>query len=250
MRFSWLVSRVLGIATLLALWQLISFVSGEFFFPSLTTVVKILFDLIISGDFIGPISITLARVTFGMILAVTFGVFIGIITGSRHIIDNLIGPILIVVMLTPSLLMVFLTIFTLGFYDYVPSFAAAIVHTPFSAIVIRGQLLNPPKEKLEMAKAYCASKRLILWHIYLPFLVPVIMSEARVAYGHSWKITILSEIFGFSSGAGYMVKIYFANLDIARVLTWASLVIVFVLCIEEVLRMVEKRMYRWSVSGG
>jgi hypothetical protein len=39
-------------------------------------------------------------------------------------------------------------------------------------------------------------------------------------------------------------------LDIARVLTWASLVIVFVLCIEEVLRMVEKRMYRWSVSGG
>jgi ABC-type nitrate/sulfonate/bicarbonate transport system permease component len=76
------------------------------------------------------------------------------------------------------------------------------------------------------------------------------MSEARVAYVHSWKITILSEIFGFSSGAGYMVKIYFAKLDIARVLTWASLVIVFVLCIEEVLRMVEKRMYRWSVSGG
>jgi ABC-type nitrate/sulfonate/bicarbonate transport system permease component len=76
------------------------------------------------------------------------------------------------------------------------------------------------------------------------------MSEARVAHVHSWKITILSEIFGFSSGAGYMVKIFFAKLDIARVLTWASLVIVFVLCIEEVLRMVEKRMYRWSVSGG
>jgi len=72
----------------------------------------------------------------------------------------------------------------------------------------------------------------------------------RVAYAHSWKITLLSEIFGFSSGAGYMVKIYFANLDIARVLTWTSILLVTLLCLEEVLRVAEKRMYRWRVSSG
>ena len=249
MRVSYIIFRVLGSLTLLALWQLISSLTGEFFFPSLATVAKILFDLVTSGDFIGPLSVTLARVTLGMVLAVTFGIIIGMLSGSRYMIDGLIGPILIVLMLTPSLLIVFLTIFTFGFYDYVPSLAAAIVHTPFSAIVIRGQLLNPPREKLEMAEVYCAGKSLILRHIYLPFLMPAIMSEARIAYAHAWKITLLSEIFGFSSGAGYMVKIYFASLDIARVLTWTTILLVTVLCIEEVLRVIEKRMYRWNVSS-
>lgn len=250
MRFLSIVFRVLGPLTLLALWQFISSLTGEFFFPSLVTVGKILFDLVASGDFMSPLYITLLRAMFGMVLAVTFGFFVGIVTGSRNIMDNLIGPILIVLMLTPSLLIVFITIFTFGFYDYVPSLAAAIVHAPFSAIVIRGQLLNVPKDKLEMAKVYCAGKSLILRHIYLPFLMPAIMSEARIAYAHAWKITLLSEIFGFSNGAGYMIKIFFTNLYIAKVLAWVFILLVTVLSMEEVLRLIERKIYRWNVSSG
>ncbi|MEM4381913.1 MAG: ABC transporter permease subunit [Candidatus Caldarchaeum sp.] len=170
---------------------------------------------------------------------------IGILTGARRFMDSLIGPLHIMFMLTPSLLIVFLSVFTFGFYDYVPSLAAAIVHTPFTAVVIRGQMLNPPREKLEMAHAYGAGGGLIIRHIYIPYLVPTITSEARVAYAHAWKITVLAEIFGFSSGAGYMIKIYFASLDIARVLAWALILIVTVMVVEEVLRVVEKNLSRW-----
>ncbi|MCS6770225.1 MAG: ABC transporter permease, partial [Candidatus Caldarchaeum sp.] len=65
------------------------------------------------------------------------------------------------------------------------------------------------------------------------------------AYAHAWKITVLAEIFGFSSGAGYMIKMYFASLDIARVLAWALILVVMVISVEEVLRVFEKRLSRW-----
>ncbi|MDW8359027.1 MAG: ABC transporter permease subunit, partial [Candidatus Caldarchaeum sp.] len=115
--------------------------------------------------------------SLGTALAIIFGVLIGLLTGSRRLTDSLLGPLLVILMLTPSLLIVFLSVFTFGFLDYVPSIAAAIVHIPFSAVVIRGQLLNPPKDKLEMAQVYGAGTGLIVRHIYIPYLVPAITSE-------------------------------------------------------------------------
>lgn len=249
MNFAGVLSRFFGFTVLVAVWQTISLIYGEFFFPSPLTVFDIVGRLVVTGDFLGPTATTLARVTVGMALAILFGVMIGILTGTRRLMDGFVGPLLILFMLTPSLLIVFLSIFTFGFYDYVPSIAAAIVHTPFSAVVIRGQLLNPPRDKLEMAQAYGAKWRLIIRHIYIPYLVPAIMSEARVAYAHAWKITILAEIFGFSSGAGYMIKIYFASLDIARVLAWTLLLVAMLLVIEEAFRVFEKHVSRWRGLG-
>jgi NitT/TauT family transport system permease protein len=240
-----IISRVLGLLSLLSLWQLISASTGEHLFSSPVTVSKILYILIASGDFIGPMSITLARVTLGMVLAVTFGVIIGILISSHYILDSLLGPLIVILMLTPSLLIVFLTIFTFGFLDFVPSLAAAIVHTPFTIVTVKSQLINLSKEKLEMAKVYCASASLVLRHIYLPYLTPSIMSELRLAFFQSWKIIVLSEIFGFTSGVGYFVKIYFASYDLTRLLAWTSILLAVILSIEEILRFFEKRRYRW-----
>jgi len=249
MKYVGILYRGLGFLGLVGLWQTLSLVVGEFFFPSPLRVFTIVWNLVATGDFVGPTSITLMRVTLGMSLAIVLGSLIGFLTGSRKLMDSLIGPLLVVFMLTPSLLMVFLSIFSLGFYDYVPSLAAAVVHAPFSAVVVRAALLNPPIDKLEMAHVYGASSGLIIRDIYIPYLIPTITSETRVAYSHAWKITLLAEVFGFSSGAGYMVKIYFASLDIARVMAWALVVIVAVLAIEEAIRFLEKRFSKWRARS-
>jgi NitT/TauT family transport system permease protein/sulfonate transport system permease protein len=88
-------------------------------------------------------------------------------------------------------------------------FAVTVVEiailTPFCLVNISEGLKELDRELLEMAGSFTRSRRAVLWKIVVPLLLPYLMSAIRIAYGVAWKIALVAELFGVSSGLGFVM---------------------------------------------
>jgi NitT/TauT family transport system permease protein len=99
---------------------------------------------------------------------------------------------------------------------------------------------------VEMAHVFRFDRRARLRHLWLPSLAPFLLSGARLGLSLSWKVIVLVEMFGMSSGVGYQLNQAFSAQDVAAVLAWTLLFAVAMGVLEYgVLRTVERRVTRW-----
>jgi NitT/TauT family transport system permease protein/sulfonate transport system permease protein len=56
-----------------------------------------------------------------------------------------------------------------------------------------------------MAGSFTRNRTRTMMKIVLPMLLPYVMSAASIAYGVAWKIALVAELFGVSSGLGYLM---------------------------------------------
>ena len=237
--------KVLGVLVVIIVWAGFSYYSGEYLFPSPVTVFKDVITIFITGEIVNPVYFTFLRVLGALLLTLSLGIGIGILAGRNVVGDYLTRVILVVLMTTPSLVIVLASVMILGPKDYVPALAAAAVVFPFTSTVMRDVMKSLSPELLEMAKSFGASLRHMVRDIYIPHLMPAILAQSRVAYAHCWKIVLLTEVFGMSEGVGYNVKIYFYNYQLDMVVAWVVIFLIVVLIVEEVLRIIEKRATAW-----
>jgi NitT/TauT family transport system permease protein len=80
----------------------------------------------------------------------------------------------------------------------------------------------------------------------VPQLLPYIMAAARYGLGIIWKITVLVELLGLSSGVGYMLHYWFQLNNMAQVFAWTVFFTIVMLFLElGVLKRVERHLFAW-----
>ena len=67
---------------------------------------------------------------------------------------------------------------------------------------------------------------MLIRKVYIPQLMPYLMSAFRYSFGMTWKIVALSETFGIKFGIGYMFFFWFENFDMEQVLAWVLLFVI------------------------
>jgi hypothetical protein len=73
------------------------------------------------------------------------------------------------------------------------------------------------------------------------------MSGMRLAFSLAWKVVVLVEVFGLSTGVGYALNSAFISQDVAAVLAWTLAFTVVVAAIEYgVFQTIERRVTRWK----
>ena len=82
--------------------------------------------------------------------------------------------------------------------------------------------------------------------IYLPQLMPFVMTAARTGLSLIWKIVLVFEVLGSDGGVGFRVSIFFQYFDMAGILAYTSVFVAMVMVFEHgVLRPLERRVVRW-----
>ncbi len=229
------VAGALSLLALLALWALAAWIVESRHFPGPAAVGAAIAGGVRSGELPYHIGVTLARVAASFTLAFAIGSPIGIALGRFPKLDLFFDSWLILFLNLPALIIIILCFVWLGQNEAAAVTAVALNKIPNVAVILREGTQAMSRDYDEMATVYGFGWRARLRHVHLPQLAPYFAVAARSGLAIVWKIVLVVELLGLSSGVGFQLNVYFQLFDVTGILAYALSFIAVIFVIETVL---------------
>ncbi len=185
-----------------------------------------LLRLIPTGGFWLSIAHSFVKISLGFLLAFACGLALGGAAYRFPLLKELLAPIISLLKSIPVASFVILALIWVGSRN-LAVFIAFLVVLPMIYINTLAGLESTDLKLLEMARIFRVPALKQLRYIYLPALLPYLLSGCRVALGMSWKSGVAAEVIGIPDASIgeqlYMSKIY---LDTANLFAWTFVIIV------------------------
>ncbi|MCF7552493.1 ABC transporter permease [Pseudonocardia sp. WMMC193] len=237
---------VLFLVLLAAAWQLMATLLDSVLVPGVPAIVTELVDIVSDGSFLDQLGITVLRVGLGFALAFVVAVVVGIAMGRNEFARRFFEPAVLLGLTIPGLVWALLCVIWFGIDLVNPVAAVALSSAPALMLQIYQGTRSVDPDLLEMAHVYRFSRRVTLRKLWLPALAPSLFAGARLGLSLGWKVIVLVEVFGMSSGVGYQLNNAFAAQNVAAVLAWTLLFAIVMAILEYgILQGLEKRVSRW-----
>lgn len=199
-----------------------------------------------SGELERQVAITLARVAASFVVAMLAGTAIGIVMGARRRWDLLLDAPLLIALNMPALVIIILVFVWTGLNEFAVVLAVALNKIPAVVISVREGARAIDAELLQVASSFALSRRTTFLRVYLPQLTPYLMAATRNGIAIIWKIVLVAELIGCSSGVGFKLGGFFQFFDIASVLAYTAVFVgLFALIEAALLRPLERRLTGW-----
>jgi NitT/TauT family transport system permease protein len=237
---------VVSIAALLLLWQVAADLIGDRTLPAPMAVVIVLERELENGVLIYHLAVTLARVAVSFVLALLIGSAIGIVMGRSTLLDRLGDSWLIVFLNLPALVTIVLCYVWFGLTEVAAILAVAINKIPNVVVTVREGTRALSRDLLEMAQVFQFGRWKTLRHVVLPALGPFIVAAARSGLAIVWKIVLVVELLGRSSGVGFQINLFFQLFDVAGILAYTIAFVAVIQLLElALLQPLERHASRW-----
>jgi len=238
--------QALSIAALLAIWQLAALGLDSRVLPTPLVVLGHLVDDLRGGELLYHLGITLARVAASFAIAMTLGVALGIAMGRSRLLDQLLDSWLVLFLNIPALVTIILCYVWFGLIEAAAVLAVAINKIPNVVVTLREGARALDRDYLELAESYRIGRWKTLRHVVVPQLAPFLLAAARSGLALIWKIVLVVELLGRSSGVGFQLHLYFQLFDVAGILAYTVAFIAVIQLLElAVLQPLERRVGRW-----
>lgn len=213
----WLADALVILA--LAAWAIGASNLPEFVLPGPVAVGKRLLALFIDADFLVHTLASTLRVMLSVLIALLIGAGLALVARTVAALDGIVsGVIQPFLNAFPSIGWAILAAiwFTPGHFSIV--FVQVAILTPFCLINVAEGLRQIDRELLEMATSFTRQKPRIVLKVGLPLLMPYVMGALRIAYGVAWKIALVAELLGSTSGLGFLMLRAQGSADLTTVL--------------------------------
>lgn len=232
-------------------WHVAAGLAGdETSFPSPVTVGTIILSEARSGALFIHIGATLARVAAAFVIAMAVGCAIGVWMGRNRGLNRWTDPWLVFFLNLPALVTIVLCYIWIGLTEAAAITAVAINKIPMVAVMMRegARTLDPALD--DMARVFRMTPSARLAHIVAPQLAPHFAAAGRAGMALIWKIVLVVELLGASTGVGFQIHTYFQLFDVGTVLAYALSFIMVMLTVEYlILQPWERRASRWRNAG-
>lgn len=242
--------NVASLALALAAWQVAAILVASPFFPVPVRIVEAFIQLATRGDTFGhslwthawtSIQRVLVGFGFGVLLGVPLGLLMGLYpklyAGARSVIEpfRFIPPIAWI----PLAIIFFSGLTRFAFLIFLGAFFPI-----FTSTLVGVARVEPIHRKVGVVHG--ASKFWTLRNVVVPTVMPDIMAGMRVALGTAWLTIVAAELAGgISTGLGRMMINYAELLMVPHVIVGMLLIGLVGFLMNEVLLLVEKRLFRW-----
>lgn len=240
-------TKLISIISLLAIWQLISAFSDPTIFPSVVDIAINFKDHLIDGDLLENLLITLYRVVVTFFITMFLGIVFGVMMGLSEKLNDAFDYLLVLGLNIPALVIVVICFIWFGLTDFAALLAVILNKVPIVIVNIREGTRAIEQKYMELAKVYKISRYEVLFKIFLPQIYPYMMASTRLSLSLIWKIVLVVELLGLSSGIGFSISMFFQFFDITSILSY-SLAFVFVIIAIEylLLRPLEQKINFWK----
>ncbi|PKP38863.1 MAG: ABC transporter permease [Bacteroidetes bacterium HGW-Bacteroidetes-15] len=240
------VISILSILVMLAVWKIAALhFDSDFIIPPPEKTLLTTLDLFTQGDFIIVLGATVIRGLIGFVISLVFGVGLGILAGISPNFNAFLKPILITIRSTPVIAIILLALIWLN-ANSVPIFIAILTMFPFICTNVIDGITSVDSNIVEMATIYKIPKQRIINEVYIPAIMPFIISGASSAMGIGWRAIIIGEVLSQPRfGIGTVMQSAQTFLNVDAVIAWTIVAVVISYIFEKIIRWSERKIVVW-----
>jgi NitT/TauT family transport system permease protein len=229
------------------LWELAARtgIVSDFFFGSPSGIVDVALKEVRQERFWRDVGASLSEFATGYLLAIVFGVAIGIVLGWYRRLGYLFEPAMNFLYATPRVALLPLIVLALGLTIW--SKVAVVFLGAFVTILLNTYhgVRRVDPALIAVAKTFGASDRRIFSSVVLPGSVPFVLAGLRLGVGRALIGVVVAELYAAGAGLGFMITVASRNLEVNRVLFATFVLIAFGFASVETLRRFEMRFAKW-----
>ena len=242
MRFATTISLVVLVIT----WGITSHLAQSDAFPGPVAVGQKILQEGANGELWIHLGATFGRVLVAFGLAWAVGIAIGVALGRSDALDRWFWPWVNTFLNMPALVIIVICYLGLGMTEWAAVLAVVINKAPLIATNVRDGVRQFETRYDEFASIYRLSWIQRVRLIWIPQLEPFLFTALRTGLSLTWKIILVVELLGRSSGIGFQVHLYFQLFEVDMILAYALSFMIAMQLIEWVaVRPLEQRVQQW-----
>jgi len=242
--------RLLLVALLLGLWWWGATRVPSFVLPNPEKVGLALLSLWHSDTFGADVAATCRRVLSGFVLATIVGSGVGLTLGASRVLARFFEPVLTVFNTVSSAIWAIFAIIWFGISDATTVFVVFMTAMPLILTNVWEGTKTVDPHYVDLARSFRMSRMQVLRKIYVPTILPHFFAGARLAFGFGWRVSLVAETIGSSSGIGYRLRQAADLVQTDQVFAWTVLLVSLMLLLEGgLLKPAERRLFRWKAAA-
>lgn len=243
---------VLSLVAFAGFWWVLSWAKGNpRVLPAPPEVLAVLWAEAQSGRLATHVGATLFRVALAFGLSMVFGTVLGLALGRMPRLNRWADPWVMIFLNLPALVVIVLCYLWIGLNEVAAIAAVTLNKTAMVLVTMRegARALSP--ELGDLAHVFRLPRGQAFRHVVLPQLAPYLAISARSGLAIIWKIVLVVEFLGRSTGVGFQIHLKFQLFDIAGVLAYALAFVAVMLAIDLMaVQPLERRANRWRRRQG
>jgi NitT/TauT family transport system permease protein len=247
LRLDLLLQRIALVGTILGVWWVLALGVPHYILPGPVRVWTALTQISSNGDLWSNLGITLGRVGAGFILATAIGLPLGIVFGANRRLGEFFEPVIPVMNTVSSAIWAIFAIIWFGVSNATTIFVVFMTAMPLIITNVWQGTRTVSADFIELAHVLRMPSWKVMVKIYLPTILPYFFSGARLAFGFGWRVSLVAETLGSSSGVGYRLRQAADLIQTDQVFAWTLTLVVMMAALEMgVLRPLEDHLFRWK----
>jgi len=247
LRLGLLAQRVLLVAVMVGIWWLSSLSVPHYILPGPTRVWEALQLITGNGDLWGNLGITFWRVAVGFVFATLVGLPFGIVLGANRRAGDFFEPVIPVLNTVSSAIWAIFAIIWFGISNATTIFVVFMTAMPLIITNVWQGTRTVNADFIELAQVLRMPDWKVMTKIYLPTILPYFFSGARLAFGFGWRVSLVAETIGSSSGVGYRLRQAADLIRTDQVFAWTLTLVIMMATIEMgMLKPLESYLFRWK----
>lgn len=192
---------------------------------------------------------SLKRLLLGISIAAIIGFSIGVLNGAIPTINAPFSPLVTVVSLVPPMALLPILFIVFGLDELSKVALIVIGVAPCIARDIQRYTQEIPQEQIIKAQTLGASSWQVLWRVYIPQLLPRLISSVRLCLGSGWLFLIAAEAIASTNGLGYRIFLVRRYMSMDVILPYVAWITLLAFLIDWLLAQSSRKLFPWHHQG-
>ena len=238
----------LAVVFILFIWQVAAWCLPDFLMPGVPSVAVRLWQELQTEHFRAALAGTLARLAAGYCAAMLLGIGFGLIGAVLFFFREVLKSVIIILQSIPSIAWVPLLLIVMGFGSLPIIVVVAIAAFFPAALSVMNATESVQRVHVAAARVMGASRWDMLGRVYLPAVMPELITGAQLAFGNAWRALIAAEMLvGFGKGLGRSLSYAGETADMVGVMTSILAIGILAPLIDQlVLENIKRRVLRYQ----
>ncbi len=237
--------RLVSLLLLIGCWIVAAGVLSPNVLPGPLATLAFAWRELLSGELAFHLAVTMRRVLLAFAVAMGLGTLLGASIGLSRRFDDLLSAWLVFGLTIPRIVLFVVAYLVFGLNDTAAVMALILTVLPTVVVQVREGTQALDVKLLELARAYRRPPLQVWAQVILPQLMPFLVGTARGALSLAWKMVVLAELIGRTSGIGYQISFYFQMFNMTGILAYGLAMMLVLAVIDVSFSVVTARAFRW-----
>jgi ABC-type nitrate/sulfonate/bicarbonate transport system permease component len=234
------IAQLIFVLIIAITWQgLVWFGVDKSLLPPMANVMSYVLQFLGDPEFLSDLGVTAVEIGVAFAIAVPLAVGTALLIADRPRLEGSINPFIYLVLAIPQsvFLPIFVLTFGIGFFEKV---IFGITHAYFVIVVNTfAAVRSVPAPYVEAARSFGATPAQIYFRVYLPAMLPLVLTGLRLGMIFCTIGVLLAEMYASRHGIGHLIFGWGEAYQIPQLIAGVVIVSVLTIVVNEVMRLME-----------